>query len=71
MTVCSLLHLKMSGRMKSKYLEKRNITPERAMQILRKNGMQVDENQAKKILDFMYLLAKLVVREYLSEDENQ
>ncbi|SEK23083.1 hypothetical protein SAMN05421740_101286 [Parapedobacter koreensis] len=56
--------------MNGKHFEKRNVSPERAMQILHKNGLQVDENQAKKILDFMYILAKLVVKEYLSEDEN-
>lgn len=49
-------------------LEKRNITPEQAVKVLKKNGIEVDENGAKKILDFMYILAKLAIREFFNEE---
>lgn len=41
--------------------EKRNITPEMAVKILQKNGIEIDAKQASEVLDFMYFLAKLVV----------
>jgi hypothetical protein len=50
-------------------LEKRNITPEQAVKVLEKNGIKVDVDRAKKILDFMYILAKLATREYFNEDK--
>lgn len=56
--------------MRSKFLERRNITPQQAMNILRKNGLEVTENQAKNILDFLYVLAKLVLKEHF-QDRNQ
>uniref|UniRef100_F4CEL0 Uncharacterized protein n=2 Tax=Sphingobacteriaceae TaxID=84566 RepID=F4CEL0_SPHS2 len=45
-------------------LEKRNVTPEQAVKILRKKGVEVNESQAKVILDFLYILAKLTVNQY-------
>ncbi|SFH31323.1 hypothetical protein SAMN04489864_108222 [Pedobacter insulae] len=50
------------------YLEKKNVTPQQAVKILEKNGIKTNEKEAKKILDFLYILAILVVREYLEED---
>jgi len=47
--------------------EKRNITPQMAVKILRKNGIEVDEKKAEEILDFLYLWAKLTVKQYLKE----
>jgi protein-tyrosine-phosphatase len=46
--------------------EKRNITPEQAVKVLRKNGIEATEEEAKKILDFLYLLAKLTVNQYFN-----
>lgn len=37
------------------------IKPEKAMEILRKNGVEVDVHQALKILDLMYFFAKLTL----------
>ncbi len=56
--------------MKSKFLEKGNITPQQAMDILQKSGLEVTENQVKKILDFLYILAKLVLQEHF-QNENR
>lgn len=50
--------------------EKRNITPEMAVKILRKNGVEVDEKEAVEVLDFLYFLAKLTVDQYL-DDSNE
>jgi hypothetical protein len=43
--------------------EKRNITPQMAVKILRKNGIEVDEKKAEEVLDLMYILAKLIVKQ--------
>ena len=43
--------------------EKRNITPEMAVKILRKNGIEIDEKKAVEVLDLMYFLAKLIVNQ--------
>lgn len=53
--------------MSTKFLEKRNITPDQAVRVLRKNGIEVSEKDARKILDFMYIIAKLAIREYFSD----
>lgn len=53
--------------MSAKYLEKRNITPDQAVRILRKNGIEVTEKEARKILDFMYIIAKLAIRDCFSD----
>ncbi len=45
--------------------EKRNITPEMAVKILRKNGVEIDEKKAVEVLDFLYFLAKLTVDQYI------
>jgi len=43
--------------------EKRNITPEMAVKILRKNSVEIDEKKAVEVLDLMYFLAKLIVNQ--------
>jgi hypothetical protein len=42
---------------------KRNITPQIAKEILKKNGVEVSEDEAEKILELMYFFAKLVVNQ--------
>ena len=51
-------------------LQKRNITPAQAVNILRKNGIEVEEKEAKVILDFLYFLAKLCVNQHINSDFN-
>jgi len=43
--------------------EKRNITPEMAVKILRKNGVEMDEKKAEEVFDMLYFLAKLIVNQ--------
>jgi len=52
--------------MKAGTLEKRNITPEQAIKILQKNGIEVNEKQAEEILELLFILAKLEVQNYLN-----
>ena len=55
--------------MGTRFLEKRNVTPAQAVKILQKKGVQVSEKEAKKILDFLYIFAKLVLKEYFRDKE--
>ena len=50
--------------------QKRNVTPEKAVQILQRNGIECDEKEAKIILDFLYILAKLSVDQYFNEKKD-
>lgn len=43
--------------------EKRNITPQKAVEILSKSGMKITEKKAEELLDFMYFLAKLIINQ--------
>uniref|UniRef100_F4C323 Uncharacterized protein n=2 Tax=Sphingobacteriaceae TaxID=84566 RepID=F4C323_SPHS2 len=54
--------------MAKRLIEKRHITPEQATKILNKRGIEVNEKQAKIILDFLYILAKLTVNQYFRKD---
>lgn len=49
--------------------EKRNITLEMAIKVLRKNGVEIDEKKVLEILDFLYLLAKLTVNQYINNPD--
>jgi hypothetical protein len=51
-------------------IQKRNITPAQAIKILEKNGIQATEEEARKILDFLYFLAKLAVHQYFNEKKD-
>ncbi len=42
---------------------KRNITTEKAIKILSKNGVKLSEKKAEEVLDLMYFLAKLIVNQ--------
>jgi hypothetical protein len=46
--------------------QKRGVTPEQAINILKENGIHVNEKQAKKILELLNILAKLEVSQYLN-----
>jgi len=46
------------------------ITPEKAQQILLDDGLKVTLDEAKLILDFLKILAKIVVKKHLETNEN-
>jgi hypothetical protein len=41
------------------------IPPDKAMELLRKDGIEVTEEQAKIVLEFLYEMAAIVVDQYL------
>ncbi len=43
------------------------ITPEKAVEILKKGGMDVTIEQAKLMLEFLYKLADITVAQYLEK----
>ncbi|MFV8334640.1 hypothetical protein ACNQF7_00995 [Flavobacterium sp. RSP29] len=45
------------------------ITPHKAMELLRKNGIDIDVEQAKIVLDFLYEMAEIVVDTYLDQQK--
>lgn len=47
------------------------ITPHKAMELLRKDGINVDVDHAKIILDFLYEMAEIVVDTYLDEQKKR
>ena len=49
-----------------KYLFEK-ISPQTAVSILKKNGMEVTEKQAKEILDLLYILAILEVEQAIKK----
>lgn len=47
--------------------EKRKITPEKAIEILKKHGANVTLEEAKLMLDLMYKFAKLAVSQIVNK----
>lgn len=45
--------------------EKRAVTPEKAAEILKKHGTVVTLEEAKIILNLMYIIGKLAVKQYV------
>ena len=45
------------------------ITPQKAMELLKKNGIDVDVEQAKIVLDFLYEIAEIVVDTYFDQQK--
>jgi hypothetical protein len=43
--------------------QKRNVTPAQAVEIMRKNGVELDEKKAAEVLDLLYFLGKLIVNQ--------
>jgi hypothetical protein len=43
--------------------EKRGITVEKAVKILKEKNVEIDEKKAAELLDLMYFLAKLIVNQ--------
>ncbi len=55
--------------MKVESCEKRNVTTEQAIELLKEEGYEVTEEQANAILDFLYFLGRLTVRQLLKADK--
>lgn len=46
---------------------KRSITPEKAIKILHRNGVKINEKEAEEVLELLYFLAKLIVNQNLKK----
>jgi len=57
-------HLKRRCEMEDEELIR--ITPDKAIEILRKDGIDVNIEEAQIILDFLYSMANIVVDQYIS-----
>lgn len=52
----------------NKYLnKKRSVTTKDVIRALNKNGREVSESEAEEILDFLYLLAEITVKQYFKD----
>lgn len=47
------------------------LTPEQAVKILKKEGMDVTIEQAAKILDFLYNMSHIIVAQFLRNQDQQ
>lgn len=46
------------------------IAPDRAIKVLRKDGIDVNIEEAQIILDFLYIVAKIAIEQYVNVREN-
>jgi hypothetical protein len=57
------------------YSEKRSVSPSDVIEVMAKNGVEISEENAEKLLDFMYFFGKLTVNQYVKNnskiDEDQ
>ena len=49
--------------MNEEYKVKRSITPAMAVKTFKKNGQDITEEQAAEVLELMYFLAELIVKQ--------
>ena len=56
-----------SRRREMRNCESERIPPDKAVELLRKDGIEVTEEQAKVILEFLYEMAGIVVDQYLAK----
>lgn len=54
-------------RMRYKEIEKRKVTPGRVIDIFAKHGTVISHEKAKKVLDLMYRLAKLSIKQLVTD----
>ncbi len=47
------------------------LQPEAAMEILRQQGIKINSEQAKLILDFLRKLAEITVTQYLTNEDSR
>ncbi|MDN5423158.1 MAG: hypothetical protein L0G07_07105 [Chryseobacterium sp.] len=49
-------------------IELKKIQPEKALGILKKAGYDIDQSQSEEIMDFLYIIVKLTLKEYFTSD---
>ncbi|WP_198952505.1 hypothetical protein [Mucilaginibacter sp. MD40] len=55
--------------MDNRQIKNRKISPEEAVRILAQSGMEVSIEEAKNILELLYIFAKLEVDHYVTQRE--
>ncbi len=58
----------MKNKMLERMLERKPVTPAKAIEILARNGIKVNEHQAKVILDFLEILARSAIKRYFNKE---
>jgi hypothetical protein len=51
--------------------EKRSITPEKAVALLKKQGLEINPTEAELVIDFLYFLAEIVTDENTEYENSQ
>lgn len=46
----------------------KKIPPERALVILKKAGYNIDEEQSEELMEFLYIIVKLTLKEFFTSD---
>jgi hypothetical protein len=46
----------------------KKIPPEKALHLLRKTGYDVNEEQSEEIMEFLYIIVKLTLKEFFTSD---
>lgn len=49
-------------------VELKKIPPEKALAILKKAGYEIDKDQSEEIMEFVYIIVKLTLKEYFTSD---
>lgn len=49
-------------------IELKKIPPEKALAVLKKAGYDIDSQQSDEIMDFLYIIVKLTLKEYFTSD---
>ncbi len=46
----------------------KKIPPEKALAILRKTGYEIDAQQSEEVMEFLYIIVKLTLKEFFTSD---
>ena len=49
-------------------IELKKIPSEKALAVLKKAGYDIDQEQSEEIMDFLYIIVKLTLKEYFTSD---
>ncbi|WP_374464429.1 hypothetical protein [Chryseobacterium sp.] len=49
-------------------IELKKIPPEKALHLLRKAGYDINDEQSEEIMEFIYIIVKLTLKEFFTSD---
>lgn len=49
-------------------IELKKISPQKALYLLRKAGYDINEEQSEEIMEFIYIIVKLTLKEFFTSD---